>query len=615
MKLHQQYLLLHSQLGEASEHTITLADLAVMLDCTHRNTLTIVKKMASLGWIHWHAQRGRGRRSTLSLLAPADQIAAEYMMQAMNRLELQERADQVRAFSSSMSMQHVLNQWLLGYSGHHTESGTNNEPIDTLRLPVRQQLHALDPLYINLLAESFVTSHVYDGLVQRDEQGQILPCLAHTWDVSDDRQTWIFHLRKGVYFHNGSSFTASNVVYTFKRLLSTERRTLYREVMNQIHSVEVLNPLTVRFCLKQPHELFLSFLTTSRAVIVAGNLDTDQANMPNEPIQSMLKPVGTGPFKVTVWDHHLCRLEAYATYFQGRALIDRVEILQIPWSTPLDELDPDQEPAPIENVESPFFHLVHNPTKTAGTAWTQASSGVTVTKLLTCNTLKTGPLNDPAVRAYLQQCIDSAQQREAQNLPHHQEYTRELSLPSQVRSPYDEPIALHIATIPQYRLDAERLALTLEQSGFQCNIRTGSVEQFKGDWRLESDLILFSLIRDRDVELRTYDLFSTLSEHLESSSQKRVQHMLHSIAGTPHTSERKQALSNIEDFLIREHLMFILSQKPVETAYLPSVRGMSFNSQGWVNLRHIWFPSEKLEYNYCIDIHHELKETFSHEQK
>lgn len=58
MKLHQQYLLLHSQLGEASEHTITLADLAVILDCTHRNTLTIVKKMASLGWIHWHAQRG-----------------------------------------------------------------------------------------------------------------------------------------------------------------------------------------------------------------------------------------------------------------------------------------------------------------------------------------------------------------------------------------------------------------------------------------------------------------------------------------------------------------------------------------------------------------------------
>ena len=91
---------------------------------------------------------------------------------------------------------------------------------------------------------------------------------------------------------------------------------------------------------------------------------------------------------MTAWDHHLCRLEAYAAYFQGRALIDQVDILQIPWSTPQVELDQNQEPAPMEHVESPFFHLVHNPTKTTGTAWTQASSGVTVTKLLTCNTQK-----------------------------------------------------------------------------------------------------------------------------------------------------------------------------------------------------------------------------------
>ncbi|MDP9698140.1 MarR-like DNA-binding transcriptional regulator SgrR of sgrS sRNA [Paenibacillus intestini] len=594
MKLHQQYLLLHSQLGETSEHTITLADLSLILDCTHRNTLTIVKKMASLGWIHWHAQRGRGRRSTLSLLAPADQIAAEYMMQAMNRLELQEAADQVRDFSSSISMQHVLNQWLLGYSGHHTEAGTNNEPIETLRLPIRQQLHALDPLYINLLAESFVTSHVYDGLVQRNERGHILPCLAHTWDVSADRRTWIFHLRKGVYFHNGSPFTAPDVVYSFERLLSTERRTLYREIMKQIHSVEALNPLTVRFCLKQPQELFLSFLTTSRAVIVTRNPDTDQINMPTEPIHSMLKPVGTGPFKVAVWDHHLCRLEAYTTYFQGRSLIDRVDILQIPWGTPLEGLDPNQVPGPTEHVESPFFHLVHNPAKNAGTAWTQASSGVTVTKLLTCNTQKTGPLNDPAVRAYLQQCIDLALQKGTENRPQHHEYKHGKTPTSQENSPYDAPIALHLATIPQYRPDAERLALILEKSGFHCTIHTGNMEQFKGDWRLESDLILFSLIQDRDVELRRYDLFSTLSEHLESPSQEWVQYRLQSVAISPHTSERKQALFDIEEFLIREHLMFILSQKPVETAYLPSVRGMSFNSQGWVNLRHIWFPSDKL---------------------
>ncbi|WP_342555783.1 ABC transporter substrate-binding protein [Paenibacillus sp. FSL R7-0652] len=595
MKLHQQYLQLHSQLGDTSAHTITLAELAVLLDCTHRNTLTIIKKMAALGWIHWHSQRGRGRRSTLSLLVPADQIAAEYMMGAMNRRELQEAADQVRAFSNSTSMHHALNQWLLGYSGHHTEAGANNEPIDTLRLPVRQQLHALDPLYINLLAESFVTSHVFDGLVQRDEHGQIMPALAHTWDVSHDRQTWIFHLRKGVYFHDGKPLTASDVVHTFERLQSTKRRTLYREVVQQIHLVEVLGPLAVRFRLEKPQELFLSFLSTSRAVIVASPNGADMAVKQVDLIQPMTKPVGTGPFKVSVWDNHLCRLEAYPSYFQGRALIDRVDILQIPWGTPEIERRKDQPPEAEEHVESPFFHLVHNPSKKAGTDWTQASSGVTVTKLLTCNTRKTGPLNDPGVRAYLQQCIQLAKENVSKTSNEESDSDMDSNVLVRAIPIYEGGIPLDIATIPQYRLDAEQLALALDQAGFSCTIRTGGMEQFKGDWRLDSDLILFSLIQDRDVELRRYDLYATLSEHLQTQSKKQVRLMLQTAAVTAHAADRKQTLDDIQRYLIREHLMFSLSQKPVETAYLPSVRGLSFNSQGWVNLRHIWFPSENVQ--------------------
>lgn len=121
------------------------------------------------------------------------------------------------------------------------------------------------------------------------------------------------------------------------------------------------------------------------------------------------------------------------------------------------------------------------------------------------------------------------------------------------------------------------------------------MEQFKGDWRLDSDLILFSLIQDRDVELRRYDLYATLSEHLQTQSKKQVRLMPQTAAVTAHAADRKQTLDDIQRYLIREHLMFSLSQKPVETAYLPSVRGLSFNSQGWVNLRHIWFPSENVQ--------------------
>ncbi|QOS78668.1 SgrR family transcriptional regulator [Paenibacillus sp. JNUCC31] len=594
MKLHQQYLLLHSQFGQLVEHEVTLSDLAELLECTHRNTLTIVKKMIAQDWIRWVSQRGRGRRSTLTLLVPADQIAAEYMMQAMNRRELQLAAEQVGAYSSSTTMQDHLNQWLLGYSGHHTEAGSHYERIDTLRLPIRQQLHALDPLFINLLAESFVTSHVFDGLVQRNEHGEIVPCLSHTWDVSSDRKTWFFYLRKGISFHNGHLLTAADVVYTFERLQSTERRTLYRDVSKQILSLEATDPLTVCFKLKAPHELFLPFLSTSRAAIVSqatyrqhkdGNKEPDVPN-------TMQKPIGTGPFKVTTWDDQLCRLEAFPVYFQGRAHLDRVDILQIPWSAPA-HLDESQE------FESPFVHLVHNPSAGAGADWAQISAGVMVHKLLTCNTQKTGPLNDPEVRRYIQSCLVGMYRDDA-NADHPEVmYTdtvndgavhpEELSHITK-RSWPTSPIPLHIATIAQYRKDAQHVGSILDRYGFSCTVRTGTMEEFKGNLRLESDLILFSLIRDRDEELRRYDLYLTLSEHLEDTSRKRVQEMLQNVVASQVSADRTAELDRIERFLVQQSLLFHFSEKPVETAYLPSVRGLSFNSQGWVNLRHIWFP-------------------------
>ncbi|MEO2203765.1 ABC transporter substrate-binding protein [Paenibacillus pabuli] len=566
MKLHQQYLLLHNRFGDMAEHEATLSDLAGLLDCTHRNTLTIVKKMAACDWIRWISQRGRGRRSTLTLLVPAEQIAAEYMMHALNRRELHQAAEQVRAFSTSTMMREHLNHWLLGYSGHHTEAGEHNERIDTLRLPLQQQLHALDPLYINLLAESFVTSHVFDGLVQRNEQGDIIPCLAHTWDVSQDRKTWLFHLRKGVLFHNGGPLTADDVVYTFARLKSTKRRTLYRDVSRQILSVEALDSLTVCFRLIAPHELFLSFLSTSRAAIVPS--DNTMRPGDDKSIEStiMQKPVGTGPFKVALWDEHLCRLEAFPAYFQGRAHLDRVDILQIPWSTQTVWGEHGE-------AETPFFHLVQNPVTAQGADWTQISAGVMVNKLLTCNTQKNGPLSDPAIRTHLYECITGVNQS------------------SEYPFAKDLPIPLQLATIPQYRKDAALIAARLERCGYACQIHTATMEQFKGQLRLESDLILFSLIRDRDEELRRTDLYLTLSEHLDESTQLRVQMMLQTVIESPLMTDRTAGLDEIEQFLLDHHLMIHLSEKSVETAYLPSVRGLSFNSQGWVNLRHIWFPS------------------------
>lgn len=119
-----------------------------------------------------------------------------------------------------------------------------------------------------------------------------------------------------------------------------------------------------------------------------------------------------------------------------------------------------------------------------------------------------------------------------------------------------------------------------------------SPEEFKGPIRLQSDLIVFSLLRDQDEQLRLYDLYLTLSQHIEPRTRADIEGRLHMISREPDAAARTEGFRIIEDSLTRDHQLHILYEKPAETAYLPSVRGVTFNSQGWVDLRHLWFPPE-----------------------
>jgi SgrR family transcriptional regulator len=559
MKLHNQFLRLHSHYGSAKDIQVTLDELAITLDCTHRSASTIIRKMVEHGWVLWLSQRGRGNRSTLQFLIEPEEIAAQSMMQAISRQDLKHAIDQIRVHARSSNMQDRLQEWLLTYFGHHSEM-LSEKQIDTLRLPIRQQLHTVDPLYMNLLAESFVSSHVFDGLVRRSNNSyEILPNIAHAWEVDESRTHWTFFLRKEVLFHNGTLMTAQDVVFTFERLMETSQRTLYSTIFKQIQSVRAMNPTTVNMKLKEPNELFLSFLCTSRATIVPRGLD--QLGEQGFGV----KPIGTGPFKVTEFNDSVCVLEVFTHYFQERAHLDRVEIIQIPWSMGKEHSDQTDSLSP--------FHIIHNPSSADGTSWSQIHSQSSVRKFITCNTKKTGPLNDPVVRAHMLSCLRGE--------PIHLEYGGVVT---------KEPIILQIATIPQYRHDAQYIAKTLANFGYICDIVSASVEEFKGSIRLESDLIVFSLIRDQDEQLRLLDLYLTMSQHVEPHTRVDIESSLHLVTREPDPQVRAQLYQAIETRLIEEHQLHILYEKPIQTAYLPSVRGVTFNSQGWVDLRHIWFP-------------------------
>ena len=76
----------------------------------------------------------------------------------------------------------------------------------------------LDPHNVAALANFRITHLLYEGLTWLDEQLTIQPLLAESWDIPDP-QTYVFHLRQGVKFHNGDELTAEDVKATVERIL------------------------------------------------------------------------------------------------------------------------------------------------------------------------------------------------------------------------------------------------------------------------------------------------------------------------------------------------------------------------------------------------------------
>ena len=74
----------------------------------------------------------------------------------------------------------------------------------------------LDPADMTDNPSETVLRHIMDGLVEFDEQLNKNPCLAKSWEISEDGTVYTFHLREGIKFHDGTPFNAQAVAFNFK---------------------------------------------------------------------------------------------------------------------------------------------------------------------------------------------------------------------------------------------------------------------------------------------------------------------------------------------------------------------------------------------------------------
>ena len=200
------------------------------------------------------------------------------------------------------------------------------QPGGTLRISHSTRIATLNVLNLSGPAEYPCIDMLYSGLTRIGFDNKPHPDLAESWDANEDATEFTFHLRDGVTFHDGTPFTADDVVATYNTILNPDVPASARSVLNMIDTVEATDPLTVTFKLKTPFaDLPYSTGHANARILSKAALEG--------PITDLdTKVNGTGPFKLESYDSaRMVRLVKNENYFQkGKPYLDAVEMVLFP---------------------------------------------------------------------------------------------------------------------------------------------------------------------------------------------------------------------------------------------------------------------------------------------
>ena len=169
---------------------------------------------------------------------------------------------------------------------------------------------SLDPAYAVNQANIWGTNQLFNGLVQLNDRLEIIPAIAHSWDISPDGLNYSFHLRTDVFFHDhdgfpggkGEKVTAADFVYSFNRILDPTIASPGAWVFNYVNRSNgkpmftVENDSTLHITLMKSFPPFLSLLSMQYCAVVPEEIVSMYGN------DFRRNPIGTGPFVFKYWE-------------------------------------------------------------------------------------------------------------------------------------------------------------------------------------------------------------------------------------------------------------------------------------------------------------------------
>ena len=196
------------------------------------------------------------------------------------------------------------------------KSNSDNENLKIFKYNESSGILTLDPIYAKDLPHIWACNQIFNGLVAFDDEMNVVPAIAKSWNISEDGMTYTFVLRDDVYFHEDECFektrkvVAQDFVYSFNRVLdrklnssgswifaNVDRRQQTTDNGQQSfeHAFAAVNDTILEIKLTQPFPAFLGILSMTYASVV-----------PHEAVEYYgtefgRHPVGTGPFRFQYW--------------------------------------------------------------------------------------------------------------------------------------------------------------------------------------------------------------------------------------------------------------------------------------------------------------------------
>ena len=551
------------QPSEGAPQQVTIAELASRCFCSERHVRTLLRQAQEAGWLNWHAQSGRGKRGELRFYVSPESLRNTMMEEALkhgqqhNALELAQLAPE--------ELRELLHPFLGG-------QWQNDTP--TLRIPYYRSLDALQPGFLPGRAEQHLAGQVFSGLTRfNGNSSEPTGDLAHHWEVTDGGLRWHFYIRSTLHWHNGDKIETAQLQRSLKALLMLPA---LRKLFQSVLDIEVTHPQCLTFTLHQPDYWLPHRLATYCSRLAH----------PDQPM------TGSGPFRLSVFDSELVRLESHEQYHLSHPLIKAIEYWITPTLFDYGLGTSCRHPVQIaigEPDELESLRLVSNSTSLGFCYLTLKQSdrmnALQARRLINIihrsTLLHTLPLNEGLI-------TPTEELLPGLPIPRWPDLTH-VPLPAALTLIYHLPVELHTM--------ANQLKQYLAQQGCELTVIFHDAKTWDGCPQLaDADMMMGDRLIGEAPEytLEQWLRCDTLWPHLLSAPQvAHLQATLDAVQTQADEQARHAGLRAIFTRLMDNAVLTPLFNYQYQISAPPGVNGIRLNTRGWFDFTEAWLPAPR----------------------